>query len=351
MVFFAAWAVFCCYNQQNNPVEVPQSWKDVYSAIGFFLSFLLSIRIGNSNNLNGNALTLIGNIRGACRKMAKASCNYCLKSTDPKTLDEVTNLRVSVRRHCDLLWAFMRQDLRESREGFHPKSDMAKVPFGPQTFMDDPTSPLLVERLTEADIEKYADMTPVERVISTARALSKELHILSKYMVQQNEYASNANTFCDDAVSKWAACKKILDQSIPFVFKHMLYNLLFLFCLVTPFIQFQDTGVAGELGTMQVVMTVTITTLIAGVYFGVMAACARLCDPFGWDPNDMDLEGIGNAIVAQGNRVTGTAMDRPCRYIPNGKSNAWVPPKSSSSSSAGFTTSSTVSKPAEGSLL
>jgi predicted membrane chloride channel (bestrophin family) len=220
-------------------VAVPKSWSNVYSAIGFFLSFLLSIRVSSSNNLNGEALILIGNIRGACRNMAKASCNYALKSNDAKTLDEVTGLRVSIRRHCDLLWAFMRQDLRESREGFHPKSDMAKVAFGPSTYMDDPALPLLIDRLTDKEMEMYATLSTSERVVTTARKLSKELHLMSQFMVCQNEYAANANSFCDGAVQKWSACRKVLDLSIPFVFKHMLYNLLFVFCLVTPFVQFQ----------------------------------------------------------------------------------------------------------------
>jgi predicted membrane chloride channel (bestrophin family) len=89
-------------------------------------------------------------------------------------------------------------------------------------------------------------------------------------------------------------------------------------------------------------MVTMISILVAAVYFGVMAACARLSDPFGWDANDMDLEGIGLAIVAQGNRVTETAMGRPCKYIPGTKSNAWSPPTGSSYS---------VSTARDGSLL
>lgn len=343
-IFFGLWAFACCWNQDgHNPVAVPKSWSNVYSAIGFFLSFLLSIRVSSSNNLNGEALILIGNIRGACRNMAKASCNYALKSNDAKTLDEVTGLRVSIRRHCDLLWAFMRQDLRESREGFHPKSDMAKVAFGPSTYMDDPALPLLIDRLTDKEMEMYATLSTSERVVTTARKLSKELHLMSQFMVCQNEYAANANSFCDGAVQKWSACRKVLDLSIPFVFKHMLYNLLFVFCLVTPFVQFQNDHVGTRgLTNTQFIMVTMISILVAAVYFGVMAACARLSDPFGWDANDMDLEGIGLAIVAQGNRVTETAMGRPCKYIPGTKSNAWSPPTGSSYS---------VSTARDGSLL
>ena len=121
--------------------------------------------------------------------------------------------------------------------------------------------------------------------------------------------------FCDLAIAKFSACCKIFDETLPFVYKHALYNLLFLYALITPLVQIQKYD--DELSDSQMVMTVCVSTLVAGVYFGVMSACARLCGPFGWDPNDMDLEHIGLQIVAQGNRVTSTALGRPCKYVPD----------------------------------
>ena len=314
MLFFLLWSFFICSYQNKHPMGLPDSWKDIYSAIGFFLGFLLSARVGNSLSLNGKALTLIGNIRGACRKMVKASCNYKLNTSDPAKIKEVTRLRLSIRRHCDIMWAFMRQHLRESRDGFHPKSDMANVEFGPDTYMDDPCRPLLCERLTEQEMVYYANMSTGARVTNVARSLSAEIHALAQYFDCVGEYASNSAGFCDLAIAKFSACCKIFDETLPFVYKHALYNLLFLYALITPLVQIQKYD--GELSDSQTIMTVCVSTLVAGVYFGVMFACARLCGPFGWDPNDMDLEHIGLQIVAQGNRVTGTAVGGPCKYVP-----------------------------------
>ena len=80
-------------------------------------------------------------------------------------------LRELVRRKAMLLWAFSRQDMRESKEGFDPDGGMAGQEFNNETFALDPCRPAIAHLIDDADLKRCARVAARRR---RAGAASRE---------------------------------------------------------------------------------------------------------------------------------------------------------------------------------
>ncbi len=193
------------------------------------------INKGLSNNGAGLFLKRTGNFR----KLMKLSCNVPLKDYTPATVASVEASRKTIRRKSDILWAFFRQGVREQRVGFHPKSEMAKVPFNNDTFWQDPCRPYLSDLLTEEEKAKYA-ATPVKlRVAKVSREILQEAEEMSMNLdpTLYNYYMQNMNVAMANIQAQYSGSSAVLPENggaMPFVYQHMVLVLLWLFLLLTP---------------------------------------------------------------------------------------------------------------------
>ena len=60
-----------------------------------------------------------------------------------------------IRRRLDILFAFIRQSVREAVLGFDPGSELVNVPFTNTTFYMDPTQPQLLDMLSKEEAQRY----------------------------------------------------------------------------------------------------------------------------------------------------------------------------------------------------
>jgi putative membrane protein len=93
----------------------------------------------------------------------------------------------------------------------------------------------------------------------------------------------NLTALCD----AWGAAERIRRTPIPFAYFHHIRSLLTLFCLTVPF------AIVDALGYL----TPFAGAAIAYGLFGIEEIGVEIEDPFGYDPNDLPLEAIGNRIA------------------------------------------------------
>jgi putative membrane protein len=88
-------------------------------------------------------------------------------------------------------------------------------------------------------------------------------------------------------VDAWGGADRILNTPVPFAYAHHIKVFLALFCFTVPFVLVDTMG--------------RLTPLVAAVVsygmFGIEEIGVEIEDPFGYDPNDLPLDRIGEVIA------------------------------------------------------
>jgi hypothetical protein len=249
---------------------------------------------------NSGSRAQIGSLQGALRKVTKYTCNYLPVQNHDQDLDAQ---RKEIKRHVDILFLFMRQSLCEAVFGFHPLSDVAKVPFDetPETWARDPCSPLAAELLSQQEIAFYSQFSTADKINAAASRLSKKCHSVSHNFVEYGDYESGISTAISDATGCHAACDKICNGNpLPFQYVHALNILFSCYMLLTP-VYLISQDVSPIYGLLCTGLTI--------VCMSCLNATARtMVIPFGFSPDNWDLETFGLGVFNQGNRVLMTSM-------------------------------------------
>ncbi len=90
---------------------------------------------------------------------------------------------------------------------------------------------------------------------------------------------------CHDCVpwlQSWEALVRIVTSPTPFLYRHLLATLVFIFVFAFPF---------GFVETLGVVVIPAAGVMCFGLY-GVLELAQELENPLGWDLNDIDLTGF-----------------------------------------------------------
>lgn len=91
----------------------------------------------------------------------------------------------------------------------------------------------------------------------------------------------------------WRGIQKISFTPLPFPYAHMLYWLMTLWGYTVPFALIKDLGRA----------TVLAAPMLVFAIFGLEAVGSEIEDPFGYDANDLDLQGFENAVVSDADGI------------------------------------------------
>jgi hypothetical protein len=247
---------------------------------------------------NSSSRGQLGDLQGSLRKVNKYSCNYL--PTDAALADKKTlsAQRADIKRHVDVLYLFIRQALCEVSFGFHPLSAVANVKFDetPETWARDPCTPLATELLSKEEIKFYSQYSAAIRVSAAASRLSKKCHELSAKLVEYGDYESGIDDAIAGATGAYAQCDLICNGNpLPFQYVHSLNILFSCYMLLTP-VYLVAQSVSPIYGM--------ICTGLIIVCLSCMNATARnMVIPFGWTPDNWDLETFGIGVSNQGKRV------------------------------------------------
>lgn len=96
-------------------------------------------------------------------------------------------------------------------------------------------------------------------------------------------------------VDYMGACERIHKTPLPFAYVVHLRRALFLYCLSLPF------ALVAAFGWW----TIPVTFAVAYILFGIEEIGVEIEDPFGYDPNDLPLDLIGQRIANDADAIVG----------------------------------------------
>ena len=227
----------------------------------------------------------------------------------------VTNLKdtqidvFEVVRKSNLAFAFIRQDLRESR--VPPGINNSDVESGDKAWKrlfggggkhavsrfwvdyDIWGSPAMKTIITEEEISYYSTLKPNARVLMALTALG-------------NEFAKgNASDVVNVAINgeianverAWRAACRIIDTPFPFVYNHLLHLMIFLFCYVIgPIVYAQELKSRDAYIVFDYVLCILASGGMALLFYGTNAIGIEIENPFGWHKNDHNISRFCKAL-------------------------------------------------------
>jgi len=95
---------------------------------------------------------------------------------------------------------------------------------------------------------------------------------------------ANLTSFFDS----FGAAERIAKTPVPFAHAQHIKTFLLLFCFSAPFALVESMGLVTPL----------VAALLAFALFGIDEIAVEIEDPFGYDPNDLPLDRIGQTLAA-----------------------------------------------------
>ena len=160
---------------------------------------------------------------------------------DEHEAESLHELRERVRRQAIVLFAVLRQDLRERRCGFVPSSTLKHVPFTRHTWILDPSRPRLVDLLTPREIVDFGRVSSGSRVMLACHNLMDALQRLAPRIAQDKPFTDACTRNVQDLIDAAKSCQRIVDTPLPFTYTLILGVLLFIFVYSFPFIYWYET--------------------------------------------------------------------------------------------------------------
>jgi putative membrane protein len=89
-------------------------------------------------------------------------------------------------------------------------------------------------------------------------------------------------------IDLWGGAERILRTPVPFAYAHHIKGFLTLFCVTAPLALVEPMGW----------WTPAAAAIVAYGLYGIDEIGVEIEDPFGYDPNDLDLDGAGKTIAS-----------------------------------------------------
>jgi putative membrane protein len=90
-----------------------------------------------------------------------------------------------------------------------------------------------------------------------------------------------------ELIRLWGGAERILKTPVPFAYAHHIKGFLLLFCITSPLALLETMGWYTPLGVI----------IIAYGLFGIDEIGVEIEEPFGYDTNDLPMDGIGETIA------------------------------------------------------
>ena len=228
-----------------------------HTLIGAALGLLLVFRTNASYGRYVEARELLGRIVNASRDLARQVVTYVADHP------ECAALREDVLRWLGAFYRLLVQSVRDERD------------------LD-----ALGERLHASE---RAQLEPLKhRPAVVATWISARLHAAHRAGHLELEALRAMDANLTAMVAALGGCERIRRTPVPFAYAQHIKLFMTLFCLSAPFAMVESMG--------------SYTPIAAGVLafgmFGIDEIGVEIEDPFGYDPNDLPMERIGDTIEA-----------------------------------------------------
>lgn len=240
----------------------------VHTILAIALGLMLVFRTNASYDRYWEGRKLVAGMVHACRDLARQS-ESLLRDRDAKG-------RAS--RYVVALFATIRRDLRHERslpelEGVLSPGELAEI-AGRRA------PPLAVSRW----------LTDVFVAEADAGRLSEQR-------------LTSLNASVSQLIGLWGAAERIVRTPVPFAYAHHIKLFLALFCFTVPLALIPALSWYAILGS----------GVVGFGMFGIDEIGVEIEDPFGYDPNDLPLDAIGEALATDVTETVGDGRSAPSR--------------------------------------
>ncbi len=227
-----------------------------HTLVGVALGLLLVFRTNASYDRYWEGRRLLGGFVNRSRDLARQAAAYIDDSADG--LAE----RREIARLLSVFFALLRQYLRKERDLDQlgaPLSADERAALEPL-----PVRPTLASVWLTRVLAKSA---------RAGRLSAEKLHLMDANLTQ--------------LVDVWGGAERILKTPIPFAYAQHIKSFLMLFCFTAPFAMVEQ---------MRWYTPIASAVLAFGM-FGIDEIGVEIEDPFGYDPNDLPLDAIGQRLT------------------------------------------------------
>ena len=233
----------------------------IHTMVGVALGLLLVFRTNASYDRYWEGRRLVGQIVNNARDLVRQGASYLAPSAHGPLRDRTIALYVTIRRYLrdERTWPELEGRLPAE---VHAQLAAARCP------------PLVIARA-------IGDVLAAEA--AAGRLSEQRLAVL--------------DTAVSDVVDALGGCERILRTPVPFAYAHHIKGFLTLFCLSVPLALLPAMGWA----------TGPAAAVVAYALFGIDEIGVEIEDPFGYDPNDLPLEDIGDNLAIDAAQILAPA--------------------------------------------
>ena len=154
---------------------------------------------------------------------------------------------------------------------------------------------------SERDLSKIVDLTEDERKLLEPHTTARAMVVLT-WITERIHRLDKAGALVTDArvkaveenltalVDNYGNCERIVQTPVPFAYAQHIKVFVTLFCFTVPFAMVAEMKL----------YTAIPSAVLAFALFGIDEIGVEIEDPFGYDANDLPIEGIA-AIIKKGN--------------------------------------------------
>jgi predicted membrane chloride channel (bestrophin family) len=280
------------FHYQPSNAWIPIDVEAMHGIVGQILGFLIVFRSSQSYGSFVEGRKILGDIANNLRELSMNTYTFHVREelTDDAAL--VAELREKVRRQINLLYAVVRQQIREKQEGFEPGCLIEGKPFE-ENWQLDPVVPRISGLMTVDEFKTLNSLPAPMRPAWVQVQLNMNAQLLSRHLEEPGFYVQIFSRNAEDVMNLFKSAFRIVETPVPMPYRHILYVLVFGFVYVTPWIYVNNgkfwLWCAGW----------TSSTLTCLCYYGILELSAVLQNPFGWDSIDLDLEKFGKRVNAE----------------------------------------------------
>ncbi|GAB5034670.1 Hypothetical protein NocV09_02001190 [Nannochloropsis oceanica] len=264
--------------------------KIVHGFVGSILGFSIGFRTNAAYDRYYEGRKILSTILENSRSIIRDVYSFILKTPSPPSFppspplsapDDAAVEVVSddIRRRLNVLFAFVRQSVRESLIGFSPDSDMAAVPFINTTYYLDPSFPQLLDLLSKDEAIRYARLSPRSRPGAVSAEINIILQILGARIQYVDAFLGKVQGHLGRITEAHSTMLRIRDTPVPYPYLLILNVATFIFVYSTPFLY--NTGIEGRYLGVQ---------LLVIAYYGILSIGQSIENPYAWDTFDIDFE-------------------------------------------------------------
>ena len=178
---------------------------------------------------------LLGGMANNLRELAMNTYTFHVREelTDETLI--VAELREKIRRQLNLLYAVMRQQMREKQEGFEPGCAIEGKPFE-ENWQLDPVVPRIANLMTVDEYKTLNVLPPSMRPAWVQVQLNMSCQFLSRHLEEPGFYIQVFSRNAEDVMNLFKSAYRIVEVPVPMPYRHILYVLVFGFVYITPWI-------------------------------------------------------------------------------------------------------------------